>query len=148
LLTNGQLSSRSNTPSPSLSSCVTSPPTPPSEGRPGAVPKSLSDLHPASDSNAATSTIKGQFSFFSFITNSLYCSLGDYVEFDTTVALAAFVGVVAADRLGFSIAAGGQLIGLNAQVDQVVADGIGTLLRQLLVVGFGTDAVGVAGKLH
>src|SRR5271157_1651450 len=67
---------------------------------------------------------------------------GDY-QFHAAVLLAAFRGIVGGHGLAFSEAAGGDRVGGNALLHQVVADGIGALLREPPVVFVAADAVGV-----
>jgi len=66
------------------------------------------------------------------------------LEDHAAVGGAAFFGLVACDWLGLAQADGGKPGANNAGFIQVVLDGVGTPLGELLVVGFGAAAVGVS----
>src|SRR5690606_8959667 len=82
----------------------------------------------------------------------------DDFHFDATIRLQAgdlrgaatdVVALVAGDRLGFALAFGVDAVRIDALRDQVGLDGGGATLGQTLVVGGGTEAVGVAdGEDH
>src|SRR3546814_5157759 len=58
---------------------------------------------------------------------------------------AAGLRVVAGDRTGFAVADGDHAVAHHAARVEVVGHRLGALLRKLLVVAVGTDAVGMAG---
>src|SRR6056297_1162809 len=66
------------------------------------------------------------------------------LENHAAVGGAAFLGLVACDWLGLAQADGGKPGADDAGIIQVLLDGIGTPLGELLVVGLGAAAVGVS----
>ena len=68
-------------------------------------------------------------------------------DLDTTVLVATEPGLVVTDRLGVAMALGAETAGGDTLLHEVVDDGLGTLLGEFLVVGLGTDVVGVAVDL-
>jgi hypothetical protein len=58
--------------------------------------------------------------------------------------LAAFGSVVGGDGRGLAIAVGFDGGGVDALLHEVVADGLGAALGELLIVVVGADAIGVA----
>src|SRR3546814_7309906 len=64
---------------------------------------------------------------------------------DAAILGAAGLSVVAGDRTGFAGADGDHAVAHHAARVEVVGHRLGALLRKLLVVAVGTDAVGMAG---
>src|SRR3546814_8374599 len=58
---------------------------------------------------------------------------------------AAVTSFVGGNRVGFALAFSVDMVGIHAFADQVVLDSVGAALRELHVVGFGADGIGVAG---
>src|SRR5690606_14287428 len=76
-------------------------------------------------------------------TRSATRARADALDLDATVLRAALAGAVVGDGLLLALAFGVDPVGLDALADQVGLDRFGTTNRQLLVVGIGTDTVGV-----
>jgi len=66
------------------------------------------------------------------------------LEHDATVECATFLGLVVGDGLALAGTRGGEAAGGDALGLEVVGHGLGTALGELLVVGLGAGAVGVA----
>ena len=71
------------------------------------------------------------------------CSLLLDEDLDTAVLRTAFLGLVGSCRLVEGHCLGGDLLGRYSALDQVLGYTLGTPLGQALVVGVGTDVVGV-----
>src|SRR5690606_400284 len=70
--------------------------------------------------------------------------LGFYISFYATVHGAAIVSAVVSNRTGLTVAHSVNAGSFNTFVDQSLTYGVRTTLGQILVVGVGTDGVGVA----
>ena len=75
--------------------------------------------------------------------SGLDTAVGNNFDFNTTVLGAAFSRLVGSDRLFLAFAFGKDFFCRNTLGYQVCLDGVGTTFRQFLVVGVGTDPVGV-----
>src|SRR5690606_6177172 len=71
-------------------------------------------------------------------------NLGFYFSFYATVHGAAIVSAVVSNRTGLTVAHSVNAGSFNTFVDQSLTYGVRTTLGQILVVGVGTDGVGVA----
>src|SRR5688572_17313645 len=68
-------------------------------------------------------------------------------ELDAPVLLASGAGLVVGDRLVGTVTLRLQAVGRDPLLAEVLRDGLGARLRQLLVLIGGADVVGVAGDL-
>ena len=71
----------------------------------------------------------------------------DDVILDAPIALPAFGGVVAGDRIGAAVAFGDQHVGSGTEFDERVPHRVGASLGQRDIEGFVAGVVGVAGDL-
>ena len=69
------------------------------------------------------------------------------VQFHATVFRAAFIGFVIGHRLAFALAFAGEFVRRHALAQQVFGDTAGASLRECLVIGIRSDAVGMADHL-
>ena len=67
---------------------------------------------------------------------------------DPAVLGSALCGRVVRYRFGLAVTSGGDVIRLYSLCDQKVANGVGAIFREFLVVCIATDAVGIALDLN
>ena len=71
-----------------------------------------------------------------------------HVDFNPAVLRPSFAGLIFRNRLAFAEALSGNAAVGNALLNDIVADRGNAPLRQLLVISFRTDAVGVARQIY
>ena len=59
-----------------------------------------------------------------------------------------FFVIVGGNRIIFAVASGNELVHGHSLFHQVVHNGLGAVLRKLLVIGLGSNVVGVTGNFH
>ena len=69
-----------------------------------------------------------------------------YLKFHATVLLLAFGSVILGNRLGFTVTLAGNAVGLDTFSDQVLANGVGPLLREVNVKFGATGVIGMPAE--